>query len=84
MIARHTISLFQINMQEWIGILKIKVSYSKDFSTTTITYTMSKSVENGVSSSFQNMKETLSKGGCSEFRLMNVLKDTAYPVDQTG
>ena len=56
-------------MQEWIGILKIKVSYSKDFSTTTITYTMSKSVENGVSSSFQNMKETLSKGGCSEFRL---------------
>ena len=33
-----------------------KVSYSKDFSTTTITYTMSKSVENGVSSSFQNMK----------------------------
>ena len=43
-------------MQEWIGISKIKVSYSKDFSTTTITYTMSKSVENGVSSSFQNMK----------------------------
>mgnify|MGYP003222393656 FL=1 len=71
-------------MQEWIGILKIKVSYSKDFSTTTITYTMSKSVENGVSSSFQNMKETLSKGGCSEFRLKKCPYGHRLSCWQTG
>ena len=29
---------------------------------------------------FNQTESTLSKGGCSEFRLMNVLKDTAYPV----
>jgi hypothetical protein len=29
---------------------------------------------------FNQTESTLSKGGCSEFRLKNVLTDTAYPV----
>lgn len=33
-----------------------KIEYSDDFSVTTITYNMKKSTENGISSSFQNMK----------------------------
>ena len=37
-------------------IFERQIIYSKDFSTTTIIYTMSVSTENGVSSSFQNMK----------------------------